>query len=164
MNTPTPQNPSQAPKAPSLLSRAKSLLPNRLTTALIGMGLIANTTQNPTTTPPVAAPSSLVQSGTTNEVVHVGGKVSEILVQPPENALRTQALQILNEVRKKRSFRNTKQQEDFFHILAALDQNVPLEQAVFIVETDGTQYLRNAPRKVLKEFKVDSYDLSRFIV
>ena len=106
----------------------------------------------------------MVQSGSVGEVVHVEQQVGEILTQPPENALRAEALQILNQVRKQRSFNNTAQQERFFHILAALDQNVPLDKAVFVRETDGVQYLKLAPRKILKEFKIDSYDLSRCIV
>lgn len=91
-------------------------------------------------------------------------RVSEVLAQPPENALRTEAIQIFTNVRKQRSFQSVGQQERFFQILAALEQGVPLEKAVFVVEQSRDDYLKLAPKKVLQEMGINTEELRRYIV
>ena len=164
MNTDkTSSGPSQ-----SFLQKIQSKVPSNLQTKavalLAGWGLIAAPNNAIAQGLPSDASVMTQQAGSLSEVRKVEKNVTDILEKPPVDALRTEALQILNNVRKQRSFNNTQQQERFFYILAALDQNVSLDKAVFVVETEGAQYLKLAPRRILKEFKIDSFDLSRFVV
>lgn len=159
MNTNTTPDKSSG----ALLDGFRGKLPSRIVPFLITAGLLSHTPDNavPQT---VSNPPALTQTNIISEVNHVEQRVSEVLAQPPENALRTEAIQIFTHARKQRSFQSVGQQERFFHILAALEQSVPLEKAVFVVEQSRDDYLKLAPKKVLQEMGINTEELRWYIV
>ncbi len=163
MNTNTPANnvPSQG-----ILQKLSKKLPSGTVALLAGWGLIAAPDNNAVAqTLPSDAPT-ITQTGSFEEVRQVEKDVAKILEQPPVDTLRVRAIQIFADAEKRKSFRSAAEQEEFFHILTALQQNKKTkEEAMFTVYKSGGDYLKLFNDNFFKvTLKTNRYVLAKLMV
>lgn len=130
---------------------------------------MANTSSHDTAAQTLSSNATMTQTGSSNELGQVEQQVTAILEQPPEDILKVRAITILSDASKRepQSFRDAAEQEEFFHILTALQQNKKTkEEAIFTVYDSGRDYLRLFNDDFLKNTfpKTNRHELAKLMV